>query len=394
MRSYRAIIASLISLGVATAIIVTGAAHVSESNAINEAEVRAGLAASVKFAPGAGATAVAPTAPIIVKAGRGRLIAVRVTSQPQGGVAGTLVPSANQWHSTGLLAYGTVYTVTATVAGASHLRAASTMTFRTLTPATAVSATVFPWEGLTVGVGQPIVVTLSRPIVGAAARAKLLSHVLIGESKPVPGGWLWFSDTELHFRPRAFWPTGEQVRVAWNLTGWNPSVGMWGTSQGTTRFTVGDAHVSYADLATDQMIVTANGLAIATYPISGGKPTDPTMGGVHLVMDRSSVVHMVSSTNGIPVNSPDGYDEFVYDDVHISDSGEYVHAAPWSVSSQGRTNVSHGCINLSPADAAAFFSFSQVGDIVVVSGSPRPPETGDHGVMDWTADWSAFTPSA
>jgi lipoprotein-anchoring transpeptidase ErfK/SrfK len=115
---------------------------------------------------------------------------------------------------------------------------------------------------------------------------------------------------------------------------------------------------------------------------------------VHLVMDRSRVVRMVSSTNGIPVNSPDGYDELVYDDVHISDSGEYVHAAPWSVASQGSTNVSHGCINLSPADAAAFFAFSQFGDVVIVAGSPRPPAAGDHGVMDWTMSWSAFTPAA
>jgi lipoprotein-anchoring transpeptidase ErfK/SrfK len=217
---------------------------------------------------------------------------------------------------------------------------------------------------------------------------------LVGESKPIAGGWHWFSDHELHFRPRTFWPVGEHVTIAWDLTGWNPSVGVWGTSVGTTGFTVGDAHVSYADLSTDQMFVTDNGRAIATYPISGGKPTDPTMGGVHLVMDKSSVVHMVSSTNGIPVSSPDGYDELVYDDVHISDSGEYVHAAPWSVSSQGRTNVSHGCVNLSPADAAAFFAFSRVGDIVVVTGSPRPPELGDHGVMDWSTSWPVFTPAA
>jgi hypothetical protein len=93
------------------------------------------------------------------------------------------------------------------------------------------------------------------------------------------------------------------------------------------------------------------------------------------------------------VNSPDGYDELVYDDVHISDSGEYVHAAPWSVGSQGRTNVSHGCINLSPTDAAAFFAFSNIGDVVEVVGGPRPAELGDHGVMDWSTDWSQWIPA-
>ena len=137
-------------------------------------------------------------------------------------------------------------------------------------------------------------------------------------------------------------------------------------------FGIGDARVSVANLATHQMTVTLNGRTIATYPISGGKPTDPTMGGVHIVLDRQSVVRMNSATNGVPVNSPDGYDELVYNDVHISDTGEYVHAAPWSVTSQGHMNVSHGCINLSPANAAAFFAFSRVGDVVIVTGSPRP----------------------
>src|SRR5436305_12964625 len=100
--------------------------------------------------------------------------------------------------------------------------------------------------------------------------------------------------------------------------------------------------------------------------MSAGRADLPTMNGNHIVLDRESVVRMISSSNGVPVNSPDGYDELVYSDVHISDSGEYVHAAPWSVSSQGRENVSHGCINLSPDNAATFMAFSRVGDLVQV----------------------------
>jgi hypothetical protein len=104
---------------------------------------------------------------------------------------------------------------------------------------------------------------------------------------------------------------------------------------------------------------------------------------------------MVSSTVGIPVKSPNGYDEYVYDDVHISDSGEYVHAAPWSVASQGVTNVSHGCINLGPTNALTYFDLSRVGDVVEVTGSPRPPVWGDHGVMDWSGPaWSQWAPAA
>ncbi|MGH9106561.1 MAG: L,D-transpeptidase, partial [Acidimicrobiales bacterium] len=74
----------------------------------------------------------------------------------------------------------------------------------------------------------------------------------------------------------------------------------------------------------------------------------------------------------------------VYWDVHISDSGEYVHAAPWDVGIQGSQNVSHGCVNLSPERAETFFRFSHAGDIVRVVNGPRPPAMGDHGVMDWS----------
>src|SRR2546426_5532170 len=271
MRSYhanRSIVVSAIACAVIAGLTV-GATRLSESNLPSESEIRAALAASVTFAPTPGATAVAPNVPIVVKAGKGQLVAVRVTSQRPAAIGGTLNPSANEWRSRGSLAYGTEYDVTATVSGARHLRAQSTMKFRTLTPAPAVSSSVFPWEGLTVGIGQPIVFTLSRPIASAAARARLLGHLTVSESQPIDGGWHWFSDHELHFRPRTFWLPGEHVTVAWDLTGWNASGGAWGTNGGTTHFTVGDAHVSYANLSTDLMTVTDNGRTIATYPISG-----------------------------------------------------------------------------------------------------------------------------
>jgi lipoprotein-anchoring transpeptidase ErfK/SrfK len=158
------------------------------------------------------------------------------------------------------------------------------------------------------------------------------------------------------------------------------------------HFAIGVSHVAVANLSTEQMTVSQNGAVVATYPISAGSTQYPTMNGIHIAMDKESVVHMVSSTVGIPVNSANGYDEMVYNDVHISDSGEYVHDAPWSVGSQGRHNVSHGCINLSPTDSKAFFDLSQVGDVIEVVGGPRPPVAGDHGVMDWSTDWSQYTP--
>jgi lipoprotein-anchoring transpeptidase ErfK/SrfK len=367
-----------------------------ERTAISLAKSRATLAAGLTIVPTTGATSVAPDAPIVVTARTGSLSDVGVTSSDGGPIEGKFSLGADQWHSISPLAYGTAYQVTATVAtvvAERRVQAESTATFQTLTPSATVTASVWPTSGLHVGVGQPIVFRFSQEITSTEARESVLKHLSVTESRPVTGGWHWFSRRELHFRPKKFWPTGVRLRVGWDLTDWKAGTS-WGEGTGSSAFDIGNARVSFADLETHVMTVSENGRTVATYPISGGKATDPTMGGVHIVMDRASVVRMNSATNGVPVDSPDGYDEIVYSNVHISDTGEYVHAAPWSVSSQGRTNVSHGCINLSAANAQSFFDFSRVGDIVVVTGTPRPPKFGDHGVMDWDTPWSEFTPES
>jgi lipoprotein-anchoring transpeptidase ErfK/SrfK len=242
-----------------------------------------------------------------------------------------------------------------------------------------------------VGVGQPIVLTFTHSVSSAAARQAVLSHLKVAMSTPVPIGAYWFSSHELHLRPQTYWPSGERVSFSDNLEGWDAGSGMWGQGSLSVAFATGDARISTANLATHEMTVTDNGKVVTTYPISAGRDQYPTMNGIHLVLDRESKVQMISSTVGIPTNSPNGYNETVYWDVHISDSGEYVHAAPWSVGAQGSTNVSHGCINISTANAEQFFNFSRVGDIVQVVGGPRAPVAGDHGVMDWSTAWSAFT---
>jgi lipoprotein-anchoring transpeptidase ErfK/SrfK len=214
-------------------------------------------------------------------------------------------------------------------------------------------------------------------------------------SKPVPGGWHWFSPTDLHFRPTHFWPSGEQVEAVLNLAGWHLGQGVWGQGVDRSAFVIGDAHVSVVNLATHEMTVSNNGHVIYVWPISAGAPQWPTQDGIHIVLDRTSKVQMISSTVGIPVNSPNGYNETVYWDTQISYSGEYVHAAPWSISDQGIANVSHGCVNVSPARAEAFFHFSRVGDVVDVVDGARPPLITDGGVEDWSfpASQVAWTPA-
>jgi lipoprotein-anchoring transpeptidase ErfK/SrfK len=355
-------------------------------------QAQTALAEAVSISPATGSTGVVPAATVSVSTTTGLIKSVSVSGGTAGAVAGTVNPTDTGWQSSAVLQTNTTYHVVAVVAGSGGVTATKTASFTTVVPTALVSASVFPTTGMSVGVGQPIVLTFNHDVVSPANQGAVVSHLTVAMSNPVPGGWYWFSPHELHFRPASYWPAHEQVSVSGDLDGWDAGNGRWGAGKISDSFTIGDARISYANLASDQMRVTLNGATIAVYPISGGRDQYPTMDGNHIVMDRESVVHMVSSTVGIPVNSPNGYDEFVYEDVHISDSGEYVHSAPWSVTDQGVTNVSHGCINLSPANATTFFNFSRVGDVVQVTGSSRPAVPGDHGVMDWSTPWSSWIP--
>jgi hypothetical protein len=75
---------------------------------------------------------------------------------------------------------------------------------------------------------------------------------------------------------------------------------------------------------------------------------------------------------------PGYYDVMIDHAVRISDSGEYVHAKD-NVWAQGRANVSHGCINARPDQAAWFYANSLRGDPVTITGTTRE--------LDWRNGW-------
>jgi len=360
----------------------------------SRAEAAAQLLSAVHVVPPDGAVHQSASTVVSVTAPAGaRLVSVRVRPTAGGApLAGVLDAQGAMWKATGSLLPGTSYLVSYEVAGAGGLVAYGSGNFTTAPPTVVVSAeSLFPSSGIVVGVGQPIVIYFSHPVDTYAAQQAVLSHLHLAMSKPVPGGWHWFSSVELHFRPSHYWPVGDQVQLTGDLAGWDVGGGAWGEGQLSTSFVIGPSHISVVNVAQHVMTVYDNGRAIYTWPISAGAPNWPTQNGVHIVLDRESEVHMISSSVGIPVNSPAGYNEEVYWDVHISSSGEYVHAAPWSLSEQGYVNVSHGCVNLSPQRAETFFRFSRAGDVVDVVNSSRAAVMGDQGVMDWSFPASTVT---
>jgi lipoprotein-anchoring transpeptidase ErfK/SrfK len=249
---------------------------------------------------------------------------------------------------------------------------------------------VGPLDGATVGVALPIRVYFQRA-VPEANRADIERHLQVVSSTPSDGSWNWLSSTEVHFRPSAYWPANTQVTLNANLYGVDLGNGVWGEKNRTVSFRIGDKHVSVVDAAAHTMQVFNGDQLVQTFPMSAGKNSTPTHNGIHVVTELDRHIVMDSSTFGLAVDAPGGYRANVEYAVRISNNGEFVHAAPWSVGSQGHSNVSHGCINLSTANAAWFFGFAQPGDPVEIKNSVGPMLSAQDGdIHDWTIPWDQW----
>ena len=342
--------------------------------------------AQLTVAPANGATAVALGSHVTVSVADGTLTAVSVADSDGDTVVGALDPASHSWDSTGALVPGTQYIVTATAVSDGGTTTQNSSTFTTAAAANVLGVKIAPLEGEVVGVGMPIVVYFSSAVTDEAAVERALT---VDSALPIVGSWHWYGDKEVHYRPMQYWPAGDVVTLHANLKGVDAGKGVWGTENRTLNFTIGASQISTVNAVTDKMTVVVNGAVVRTMSVSTGRDKYPTTSGIHVVLDKAPSVIMNSATVGIPKGNPDYYYETVLWDVRISWSGEYVHSAPWSVSEQGRENVSHGCVNASPVDAQWFYNLSRRGDIVVVTGTPRPLESGN-GWTDWNMSWAQW----
>lgn len=332
------------------------------------------------------ATEVATDAPINVDVVNGRIKKLTVKTPDGAEVPGFLDRLGKWWKAKAPLQPGTEYTVTARMVPNRGKANTKTWKFSTVTPRGYLGVRVVPGDNETVGVGQPIALKFTAPVTNKAAVEARLN---VTTSVPVEGSWRWMSDTEAHWRPRDYWPAHTDVNFDGDLTGVDAGNGLIGNVHRTAHFRIGDSHVSIANAGAHTLTVYENGAVIKSFPMSAGRDKYPTMSGKHIVLGKASKVVMDSRTNGIPLESPDGYLETVLWDTQISSTGEYVHAAPWSVDDQGSSNVSHGCINLSTENAEWFYNWSQRGDVVEVTGTSRPPNE-DIAMVDWKVPYEQW----
>ncbi|MDV3131917.1 Ig-like domain-containing protein [Mycobacterium sp. 29Ha] len=333
-----------------------------------------------------GAVGVAVESPVTVSAEDGVLGPVTLVNDAGRMVEGELSPDGLVWRSAEPLGYNKQYTLTAEALGLGGATQSSA-TFETHSPRNLTMPYVFPKEGEVVGVGQPVAVRFDENIPDRFAAQQAIT---VKTDPPVEGAFYWVNSREVRWRPAEYWKPGTRVDISVDTYGVDLGDGLFGQDDVTSHFTIGDEVIATADDATKTMTVRINGEIVKSMPISMGKNATPTDNGTYIIGDRYYFLVMDSSTYGVPVNSPDGYRTEVNWATQMSYSGIYVHSAPWSVGSQGRSNVSHGCLNVSPQNAEWFYDSTKRGDIVEVVNTVGPTLSGVDGLGDWNIPWEQW----
>jgi lipoprotein-anchoring transpeptidase ErfK/SrfK len=352
VRNERWLVAGAAGLVLAGGIAYVAAAGpvTAEHPAVQRLAARPVPPAVVTVTPADGAARVAPDTRVQVTASGGTLTQVTVASG-NSAVTGQYGPGSTSWSTGWGLKPAAFYTVTAVARNSQGAAVTEVTHFTTGSAARILQvAGITPGSGETAGVGMPIIVDFNYG-VARADRAAVEHALEVSSDVPVTGAWFWASDSEVVFRPQRYWPAREHVLLTAHLTGVPGGPGLWGVSDLSHWFTIGDSHVVTVNLKTDRARFYINGSLARTIPVSGGMGGYDSVGndfyttsGVHLTMGSYDSVWMTSPN--IKAGQPGYYHELVYDDVQISDSGEYMHQSPGGWWCLGRENCSHGCVRM------------------------------------------------
>jgi len=379
MRSTGGFAGRLAVTAVPTALVLLTVAACSGGGSPGHAKPRtsatkpAAAAAGLSISPANGTRNAAPDHGITVTATHGKIGHVSVTAAGDP-VTGSLSGGGTVWHSDWALGVSQHYTVTATATNTAGQTVTATSSFTTLTPHQTFTTEIFEGANQTYGVGMPIKLLFSRPITNKAAVERAMQ---ITTSKPVAGAWDWQGDQTLDFRPQSYWPAGTKISFTGHLDGVQGAPGVYGHHTLTQSYNIGASVVVVASTASHHMSLYYNGRRIHYWPISTGRPGDNTPDGTYLTIEKANPVDMKGP----------GYNIEVPWSVRITWSGDYLHDAYWSVGEQGFTNVSHGCVNMPPADAEIYYKMAVPGDPVTITGSPRGG-TWLNGWTDWFLSWN------
>ncbi|MER7416489.1 Ig-like domain-containing protein [Micromonospora peucetia] len=317
----------------------------------------------------------------------GKVSSVTLTAADGDQVEGRLRADGSSWVPSKPLKFGTRYTATVTATGADGATSQGTSTFTTMAkPKSVISSGLYLFDDKTYGVAMPVV-TEFHPGIPKKDRAAVQKRMFVQTDPPQPGAWHWVANgTQAYYRAPEYWKPGTTLTVRIALAGIPLSNGRYGNVDRSATAKIGQAFEMKVDNATKQMTVYEDGQVVRTLPVSLGKKKTPSSSGTMVVMEKKE------STVFDTRDDPDPANRYVTDidfAQRITWGGEYIHAAPWSVAQQGRVNVSHGCVNVSMANAKWLFGKTKVGDPITVKGTERKLAAGN-GWTAWSLSWSEF----
>jgi lipoprotein-anchoring transpeptidase ErfK/SrfK len=232
---------------------------------------------------------------------------------------------------------------------------------------------------------MPIIAYLSAKITDAHAFAAATTVTVNGT--PAQGAWYFEKSAiysgyplEAHYRTQGYWPAHAKIHLDLSVKGKSAGTGLVFDNSLSLDMSTGAANISRIDGHTERMIVTSDGKQVFSFPVSLGKASTPTFGGVKVVMEKDKIQRMTGP----------GYDLKVPWSVRITNSGEFVHSASWNGGNIGQRSTSHGCTNLTAADAQRFFAFAQIGDVTVYTHTGGPTMPNWDGYGDWNLPWSTW----
>ncbi|MFF0101865.1 Ig-like domain-containing protein [Micromonospora sp. NPDC005257] len=301
-------------------------------------------------------------------------------------VDGTLAADGKSWLPSSALEYGQTYTATVTATGDDGKPATATSTFTTMAkPAKQIRVTSFLGDNQVVGVAMPLIVKFGRAIP-EDYRDDIQRRMTVTAKPAQEGIWHWVSPTEVRYRPKTFWKANSTVSYKVQAGGLPLGGGWYGRSDLSVDVKIGPSFVMTVDNRTKRMTVTRDGKVVKTIPVSLGKKSTPSSSGTMVVIEK--LRHTVFDTME-ELGPEDGYRTEIDYAQRLTWGGEFIHAAPWSEGVQGRTNVSHGCVNVSMKEGNWLFANTRIGDPITVKGTERKLQNGN-GWTDWNMSWDEY----
>jgi len=247
-------------------------------------------------------------------------------------------------------------------------------------------------DGVTYGVGMPVIAYFSKKLTSAKElQAKTTATV---NGKPIKGAWYFeYSSAnkgypvEGHFRPQVYWPAHSKIHIGIPMKGVSAGKGLAFDNSLTLDFSIGPRNITTVDDSNNTVTFVSDGRKMGTFKTSLGDPkgrggNKRTKSGIKVIMEKGRDISM---------RGPGYFDPHIKFTQRLTYDGEYLHAAPWNISNINRgINTSNGCTNLLPKDAQRLYGLLRIGDVVTYPNADGPRMQLGQGYGDWNVSWSEW----